>query len=116
MNFFIVSLIIFFLLFSPIAGQQVNKNSSEYAKKQIELGIKAAQEGFWNEALFRWKKACEIDFNNPAAHNNLAIAFEQAGLFELALQEYEIAFRLAPNEPSIKANISSFKEAYRTKE
>jgi len=116
MKFLNFLLIIIFLLFSPIVGLQADINSSEQAKKQIELGIKAAKEGFWNEALFRWKKACEIDSNNAAAHNNLAIAFEQAGLFELALQEYEIAFRLAPDEPSIKANISSFKEAYRTKE
>lgn len=106
--------VIFF--FSIFIFPQEKRSFNEEAKKHIELGIKAAQEGIWDEAAFRWKKATELDPNNAAAHNNLAIAYEQMGLFDLALEEYEIAFKLAPDEPPIKANISSFKEAYKIKE
>ncbi len=67
------------------------------------------------EAIYRWKKAIELNPNSFEAHNNLAVAFEQFGYFENALEEYEIAYKLSPNNLSIKSNIASFKESYKVK-
>ena len=51
------------------------------AKAQVDFGISVAQKGLWREAIFRWKRAVEIDPAYAAAWNNLAIAYEHEGQF-----------------------------------
>lgn len=80
------------------------------AKKQVEFGIKVAQNGLWNEALYRWKKAVETDPTYAAAWNNLAIAYEHDGKFEEAKAAYEKALQLDPKNLMIKQNYDLFNE------
>ena len=80
------------------------------AKEQVEFGIKVAQNGLWNEALYRWQKAVQIDPTYAAAWNNLAIAFEHEGRFEEANQAYEKALQLDPKNLLIRQNYDLFKE------
>ena len=80
------------------------------AKKQVEFGIKVAQNGLWNEALYRWKKAVETDPTYAAAWNNLAIAYEHDGKFDEAKAAYEKALQLDPKNLMIKQNYDLFKE------
>ena len=80
------------------------------AKKQVEFGIKVAQNGLWNEALYRWRRAVELDPSYAAAWNNLAIAFENEGRFEEARQAYEKALQLDAKNMLIKQNYDLFKE------
>ena len=80
------------------------------AKEQVEFGIKVAQNGLWNEALYRWKRAVEIDPSYAAGWNNLAIAFEHEGRFEEAKQAYEKAIQLDSKNMLIKQNYDLFKE------
>ena len=80
------------------------------AKKQVEFGIKVAQNGLWNEALYRWRKATETDPTYAAAWNNLAIAYEQQGNFEEAQKAYEKAVQLDPKNMMIRQNYDLFKE------
>jgi Flp pilus assembly protein TadD len=80
------------------------------AKSQVEFGIKVAQNGLWNEALYRWQKAVELDPSYAAAWNNLAIAFEHEGRFEEANQAYEKALQLDPKNLLIRQNYDLFKE------
>ena len=61
------------------------------ATSQVEFGITVAQKGLWQEAVYRWQRATEIDPTYAAAFNNLAIAFEQLGKFEEAGKAYERA-------------------------
>ncbi len=82
------------------------------AKKQIEFGIEVARRGLWYEAIFRWKKAVELDPENASARNNLGVAYEQSGEFELAEGEYERALELAPDSVYIRQNYELFREAY----
>ena len=49
------------------------------SKEQIEFVIKVAQLNLWNEALYRWQKATELDPTYAAAWNTLAIAYEHDG-------------------------------------
>lgn len=93
----------------------VEANNKNEAELQIKLGIKAAFNNQWAESLYRWTKAIDLEPNNFAAHNNLAVAYEQFGYFDNALEEYEIAYKLAPDNLSIKSNIASFKETYKVK-
>jgi Flp pilus assembly protein TadD len=80
------------------------------SKAQVEFGIVAAQKELWKEALYRWKRAVEIDPTYAAAHNNLAIAFEHAGNFDEARKAYEKAIELEPNNALIKQNYDLFRE------
>ena len=80
------------------------------AKAQVEFGISVAQRGLWREAIFRWKRAVEIDPAYAAAWNNLAIAYEHEGQFESARDAYERALKLEPANNFIHQNYDFFKE------
>ena len=66
--------------------------------------------GLWQEAVFRWERATEIDPTYAAAFNNLGIAFEQLGKFERAGKAYEKALELDPQNIAIQQNYDLFKE------
>jgi Tfp pilus assembly protein PilF len=78
-------------------------------ENQLLFGIQAARQDLWDEAIFRWKKVVLSEPNSAAAHNNLAVAYEQKGLWEEAKNEYEIALKLSPGNAHIKANYQNFK-------
>jgi Tfp pilus assembly protein PilF len=85
-------------------------NPRNDAKAQVDFGIAVAQRGLWREAIFRWKKAVEIDPTYAAAWNNLAIAYEHEGQFESARDAYERALKLDPTNNFIHQNYDFFKE------
>jgi Flp pilus assembly protein TadD len=68
------------------------------------------QLGLWNEALYRWQKATELDPTYAAACNNLAIAYEHDGKFDDAKKAYEKALQLEPKNLMIRQNYDLFKE------
>jgi Flp pilus assembly protein TadD len=80
------------------------------SRAQVEFGIVAAQKELWKEALYRWKRATEVDPSYAAAFNNLAIAHEHEGEFEEARKAYERAIELEPNNALIKQNYDLFRE------
>jgi Flp pilus assembly protein TadD len=80
------------------------------SKEQLEFGIKVAQTGLWNEALYRWQKATELDPTYAAAWNNLAIAYEHEGKFDEAKKAYERALEIEPKNLMIRQNYDLFKE------
>lgn len=84
--------------------------SSGFKHNQIQFGILAAQKGLWDEAIFRWKKVIQTNPDSAAAHNNLAVAYENAGQWDKAKIEYEKALKLSPNNSRIKANFENFKK------
>ena len=63
------------------SGVASAQDAREQAKSQVEFGIAVAQKGLWQEAVFRWERAVEIDPTYAAAFNNLGIAYEQLGKF-----------------------------------
>ncbi len=81
-----------------------------FLDQEINFGIQAAQKDLWDEAIFRWKKAILSNPDSAAAHNNLAVAYEKKGLWDEAQKEYEIALKLSPKDPQIKANYDNFKK------
>ena len=81
-------------------------------QSQLHFGILAAQNELWDEAIFRWKKAVELEPESSSAHNNLAVAYEQKGLWDEAKKEYEIASKLNPKNEYIKSNYERFKQRF----
>jgi Tfp pilus assembly protein PilF len=97
------------LLFTTFCSADV----SEEVKGQLKFGIRAAKEDHWDEAVYRWRKALQLDPNNLMAHNNLAVAYEQMGEYELAMEEYQIAYRLDSKNQMVKNNLDRFRDFYR---
>lgn len=92
------------LLFPLILMVFLASCSRPISQNQLLFGIRAAQKDLWDEAIFRWKKVISASPNSAAAHNNLAVAYEQKGLFEEAKREYELALKLSPSNKHIESN------------
>jgi len=84
--------------------------STSTLENQLKFGIWASQKDLWDEAIFRWKKVLSQNPDSLAAHNNLAVAYEKKGLWADARKEYELAFKLAPENAQVKYNYNRFKQ------
>jgi Flp pilus assembly protein TadD len=97
-----------FLLGATVAPLMADARTE--AKKQVDFGISVAQKGLWNEAIYRWERAVQIDPKYAEALNDLAIAYEHEGDLEKARVAYEKAIDIEPNNALIKQNYELFKE------
>ena len=78
--------------------------------KQENFGVRMARMNLWREAMFRFKRAVEMNPNDALAHNNLAVAYEANGDFDNAAKEYREAIRLDRSNQHIQKNYSRFVE------
>jgi tetratricopeptide (TPR) repeat protein len=77
---------------------------------QSQFGVRMAKMNLWREAMFRFRRAVEIDPSDAQAHNNLAVALEANGDFDAAAKEYREALRLDRSNQHIQKNYSRFVE------
>jgi tetratricopeptide (TPR) repeat protein len=86
----------------------------ESAKSQLSFGTQMAERGLWNEALFRFRQAGQLQSTNGHVWNNVAVAYEATGNYEEALKSYRKALELAPSDQEIKRNYARFVEFYQS--
>lgn len=77
---------------------------------QDNFGVQMAKMNLWREALFRFRRAVEINPADPMAHNNLAVAYEANGDFDSARKEYLEALKLDRSNQYIQKNYSRYVE------
>jgi len=77
---------------------------------QDDFGVQMAKMNLWREAMFRFKRAVQINPSDALAHNNLAVAYEAVGDFENARKEYLEALKLDRTNSYIQKNYSRFVE------
>lgn len=106
----LMSLILLSLLALAACGGQVNPQSPD---AQLSFGIQMARQGLWSEAVFRFKQAERMDPGEPRILNNMAVAYEALGQFDLALETYQRALKASPSNSELKRNYSRFVEFYR---
>lgn len=92
---------------APITAEADERSD---AQAQVDFGIAVAQRGLWREAIYRWKRASELDPSYAPAWNNLGIAYENQGAFDKARDAYETALDLEPNNLDIQQNYDLFRE------
>jgi hypothetical protein len=80
------------------------------SENQSQFGVRMARMNLWREAMFRFRRAAEIDPNDAMARNNLAVALEANGDFDGAAKEYREALRLDRSNQYIQKNYSRFVE------
>lgn len=103
------------LLVVGLAGWAVENPASareSAGEAQLGFGVKMAQQGLWNEALFRFHQAEKADPANARIRNNLAVAYEATGDFEKALAYYKQALEATPNDRTMRGNYARFVEFY----
>jgi Tfp pilus assembly protein PilF len=77
---------------------------------QANFGVQMARMNLWREAMFRFKRAVDINPGDAMAHNNLAVAYEANGDFDSARKEYLEALRLDRSNQYIQKNYSRYVE------
>jgi len=98
------------LITAAIAAALFPACASSPGPDSIRFGLWAAQNGLWDEAIFRWTKALEARPDSVVAHNNLGVAYEKKGLFDAAMKEYEAALKIDPQNEYVKSNYKNCKE------
>lgn len=98
----------------PFAGCTRGYGRPEEPSSQIAFGVNMARQGLWSEALFRFHQAERLDPDNVHVVNNLGVAYEASGDFEAALQQYQKALRMAPENREVRANYARFVEFYQS--
>jgi Tfp pilus assembly protein PilF len=85
---------------------------SDVARPQTQdnFGVRMAKQNLWREAMFRFRRAVEINPNDAMAHNNLAVAYEANGDFDNARKEYLEALKLDRGNSYIQKNYSRYVE------
>ena len=85
---------------------------SDVARPQTQdnFGVRMAKQNLWREAMFRFRRAVEINPNDAMAHNNLAVAYEANGDFDNARKEYLEALKLDRSNSYIQKNYSRYVE------
>jgi len=77
---------------------------------QDDFGVQMARMNLWREAMFRFRRAVEINPSDAMAHNNLAVAYEANGDFDNARKEYLEALKLDRTNQYIQKNYSRYVE------
>jgi Tfp pilus assembly protein PilF len=106
------SLLVVTLLLLPLAAPGCRSGGGDLsdASTQRRFGVRMAKMNLWREAMFRFKRATQIEPDNAMAHNNLAVAYEATGDFDDAAKEYREALRLDRSNEFIQKNYSRFVE------
>jgi Tfp pilus assembly protein PilF len=104
------SALILMVLLLVVGGCRSSNGDLNDARTQRRFGVSMAKMNLWREAMFRFRRAAEIDPKNAMAHNNLAVAYEATGDFDAAAREYREALRLDRANQYIQKNYSRFVE------
>jgi Tfp pilus assembly protein PilF len=106
---FKASMLVIMATLVVVLGCRSSANTAS-SETQRQFGVRMAKMNLWREAMFRFKRAVEINPEDAEAHNNLAVALEAIGDFDGAAKEYREAMRLDRSNQHIQKNYSRFVE------
>jgi type IV pilus assembly protein PilF len=101
----VVSLLLAVCSSAPKKFEQHRDSSADINAK---LGLNYMQQGNYDVAMDKLKRALEQDPNSIAAHHYLAELYKTLNNHELAEEHYKKAIRLDSNDPSIQNNYAVF--------
>ena len=74
----------------------VQKKGNQLAETNVKLGVGYFQQGNYEYALVKFRKALEIDDNLPNGHYAIALLYERLGKPNTAAKHYERAIEINP--------------------
>lgn len=89
-----------------------SSRSAPSADAEIRAGVHAATREYWQEALFRFQRAQQLEPENFKVLNNIAVSLEALGRYEDALGMYKKALEKSPSNTALKRNYARFAEFY----
>jgi Tfp pilus assembly protein PilF len=98
------------ILVSLAAAGCRSSSDTSRPETQRQFGVRMAKMNLWREAMFRFRRAVEIEPQDAMTHNNLAVAYEANGDFDNAAKAYREALRLDRTNQYIAKNYSRFVE------
>jgi Flp pilus assembly protein TadD len=107
-----VGAVMFLATAFPCGMAEAGDPNSKEASAEMKWGFKAAKRGYWQEALLRFEHANELTPNKARILNNIAVAQEANGLYEMALLTYQEGLALEPNNQALRRNYTRFQEFY----
>ncbi|MCP4204456.1 MAG: tetratricopeptide repeat protein [bacterium] len=106
---FSVVLIVAALCCAAIPAEAAKEDRTD---SQLAFGIQMAKRGLWNEALFRFSRVLKERPGDVRVLNNMAVAYEAIGEFELALEHYKRALEGDSANKELRRNYAQFVEFY----
>jgi len=95
-----------------ISGACASGGPPAHAHAEMREGVRAAQRGYWQEALFRFQNAKTYEPQDPEVLNNLAVALEALGRYDEALVTYKQALEGGSKPIALRRNYARFAEFY----
>jgi Flp pilus assembly protein TadD len=100
------------LAVAVISGACASGGPPAQGHAEMREGVRAAQRGYWQEALFRFQNARALEPQNPEVLNNLAVALEALGRYDEALAIYKQALQGGSKPSALRRNYARFAEFY----
>src|SRR5215470_12093294 len=85
-------MVLVFVLLFVIAGPSFAQTAASYSKTATEF----ARQRSWDSAITDYRKALELEPNDPLTHYNLGLALKYKGEARNAAGEFQTALRLKP--------------------
>ncbi len=95
-----------------LSGCASSKGATGEARAEMREGFRAASRNYWQEALFRFERARDLEPHDAEILNDLAVALEAMGRYDDALATYKRALQDAPKSSVIRKNYARFAEFY----
>lgn len=87
---------------------QTEYEANEVAKANMRLGVAYMQDGKYEKALEKLKRARKADPRYPTVYNMLGLLYQRMGTDDRAEDSFKQALNLAPDEPDILNNYGQF--------
>ena len=101
------------LALAILSGGCVSSRGPEgQARAQMREGVRSAQRSYWQEALFRFERARDLEPSDGEVLNNLAVALEALGRYDEALAVYKQALKGPKKSSIVRKNYARFAEFY----
>ena len=76
------------------------------ASLHVARGDQYMSMSLWEEAEEEYWKAVELDYNNPSARKNLGDVYRQKGMYDKAIENYQIMLNQRPDDVEIQYQIA----------
>ena len=95
-----------FMNIAPGGLEKIDAPATEFYRL-FDVAVQLADKKQFEAAVPAWKKALELNGEDPRGHNNLGVALFESGKIDEAITEYRRSIELNPNSSQTHNNLGS---------